>query len=486
MHPALIVLFCLLGIFVLLGIVCAVRAAAVKKKPAGTKPAIRWTEAEAKLYADRLCEMIRIPTVSKKQGEDYPEFLRLQDTMRKLFPLVFEKAERHDLDGNILLRIPGSAPDRGGVLLMGHQDVVPATQKEWTVEPYAGIIKDGCIWGRGAMDCKSTLSCEFSAVEELLRDGFVPKEDLWLFSARNEENSGGGSELAAAYLKEKGYKINVVMDEGGAVIGGLLPGMEAQCSAIGLVEKGFCNVKFIAKGAGGHASTPPRNTPVVRLAKFIAAAEKKSLFQKKMVTPIPEMFAAVTPYLPFYFRFVLANLWLFRPLLTAALPMFSPMAGAFLQTTAAFTMCGGSDTPNVLPDEAYVIANLRPSVHQNAEKSIAALQKLAKKYDIETEVLMARNASNTSSPTGAEFRFLAQCIREALPDTVVTPYLMTGGTDSRAFELVCKNVLRFTPTRLTPEQLAAMHAANENIGVEALAEGVKFYRYYLEKMNERP
>ena len=254
---------------------------------------------------------------------------------------------------------------------------------------------------------------------------------------------------------------------------------------MGVVEKGFVNLKFTARSQGGHSSTPPKNTPIARLSKFVAEVEKKDLFQKKMVTPVPEMFTAVAPYLPFYFRFLLGNLWLFKGLVARVLPMVSPMAGAFVKTTAAFTMSGGSEAANVLPDKAWVICNMRPSVHQNAEESIAAIKKIAEKYDIETEVLYARDASATTNVTGEEFRFLTDCIAKCFPDTVVTPYMMTGGTDSRRFEIVCDNVLRFTPTRLTPQQLAAMHAANENIGVQALAEGVKTYKYYLKRYNAR-
>lgn len=485
MNVFMILLFCLLGLIVLLGLICAVRAVLMKKTLKNAAPAIGWTKEEETLYADRLCQMVRHPTISKKQDEDYPEFLDYQKTLRRLFPLVFEKSEDHSLSGNLLLRIPGAAPKNGGVLLMGHQDVVPANQKEWTVDPFAGIVKDGCVWGRGAMDCKSTVCCEFSAVEELLAEGFLPKEDLWLFSSRNEENSGGGVEAAVEYLKAHNVRLNVVMDEGGAVIGGVFPGLKHPCAAVGIVEKGFCNVKFIARGAGGHASTPPKNSPVARLSKFVAAAEKKNLFRREMHTPIPEMFAAIAPYLPFYFRFVLCNLWLWKGAVTRLLPLFSPMAGAFVSTTAAFTMSGASTAPNVLPDEAWIVANVRPSIHQNAEASIEALRTLAKKYDVETKVLMARDASNVSDPRSDEFRFLTRCLSEAFPDAVPTPYLMTGGTDSRQFEKICDHVLRISPTRLTQEQLDAMHAANENIGVSALAEGVKFYKYYLERMNER-
>ena len=449
-----------------------------------TKPAISWTKEEEAKYAADLSEMVKIPTVSKKQEEEYPDFLRFQQKLQELFPRFFAASECHDVSGNILRRIPGTDPKRGALLLMGHQDVVPAAgQTGWTVDPFSGEIRDGCVWGRGAMDCKSTVCCELEAIEALLREGFTFREDLWFFSARNEENSGGGSDAAAAYLKKKGIRLNVVIDEGGAVVDGMFPGMKAPISGIGVVEKGFVNLKFTARGSGGHSSTPPKNTPIAQLSKFIAEVERKNVFKKALVSPIPEMFAGIAPHLPVYLRIPLGNLKVFGWLVKRVIPMVSSMAAAFVQTTAAFTMSGGSEAPNVLPDSAWVICNMRPSVHQNAKESIAAIKKYADKYGVETEVLYARDASAVTDCNGREFKFLAKCIEECMPDTVVSPYMMTGGTDSRRFETVCDNVLRFTPTRLTPQQIAAMHAANENIGVSALAEGVKTYEYYIRKYN---
>ena len=480
----LVIILCILAVLFVLFAVCAVRAARLKKTLPDVKSAISWTPEEEAKYASDLSALVKIPTVSKKQEEEYPDFLVFQEKLKELFPLFFAKAENHDIEGNLLRHIPGSDPKRGAMLLMGHQDVVPAEgQTGWQRDPFSGEIADGCVWGRGAMDCKSTLCCELEAVEELLRAGYEFKEDFWFFAARNEENSGGGSDAAAQYLKNKGIRLNVVMDEGGAVVDNMIPGLKYPASGVGVVEKGFVNVKFIARSAGGHASTPPKNTPIARLSAFVTEVEKKDVFKKKMVTPIPEMFGYVTPYLPFVFRFMLGNLWLFKGLVTRVLAMVSPMAGALVKTTAAFTMSGGSAAANVLPDEAWIICNMRPSVHQNADESVAAIKKIADKYDIETEVLYKRDASAVTDTGSDEFRFLMDCISACLPDTVPTPYMMTGGTDSRRFEIVCDNVLRFTPPRLTPAQIAAMHAANENVGVKALAEGVKTYKYYIEKYN---
>ncbi len=479
MKYVLFALLAIVALVVLVLLVCVIRAAKVKQKPVERKSAISWTKEEEDKYATALSEMVKVPTVSKNKGEDYSDFLKLQAVMEKLYPNIFAKLEKHDFEGNILRLWKGSNPSKGAILLLGHQDVVPVAEKEWTRDPFSGEIADGCVHGRGAMDCKSTLSAEWSAVEELLAEGFTPEEDIWLFSSVNEEISGAGAPDAAKYLKEKGIRLNAVLDEGGAVIGNVFPGLSKQCAAIGIVEKGFCNLKFVAKGAGGHSSTPPKNTPMARLAMFMAEVEKTDPFKRELVSPIPEMFTSLAGHLIFPLRLVMSNLWLFKGLLAKVLPSFSPMAGAFVRTTCAFTMAQGSEAPNVIPDEAYVICNIRPSVHQKAQESIEVLRSIAKKYDIETEVMLSRDPSNVADCEGKEFLYLKKCIEETFPDVVPIPYLMTGGTDCRQFELVSDNCLRFTPTRLTPEQLAAMHAANESIGVSALAEGVKFYKYYI-------
>lgn len=476
--PVAVVLV-IVAVIVILPAVCLIRTIINKKELPDVAPEISYTPEEEKHYAENLSAMIKVPTISKKEGEEYGDFLKLQEKMSELFPLIFSKLEVHDIEGNMLRLWKGKNPSKGAFLLMGHQDVVPADQAGWTRDPFSGAIEGGMVHGRGAMDCKSTLCCIFSAVEELLSEGYQPEEDIWLFSSKNEENSGGGVEAAVEYLKNKGIRLNFVMDEGGAVVTGIFPGLSAPCAAIGVVEKGFCNVKFIAKSAGGHASTPPKNSPIVRLSKFICEVEKTDPFKKELATPVPEMLKSVSPYLSFPMRFALSNTWLFNGIIKKVFAAISGQTKAFISSTAAFTMSGGSTAENVLPDEAYVIANIRPSTVQNASESIDVLRKIAAKYDIETEIMMARDASAVSNPYSTEMNYLKSCLNACMPDCVVTPYLMTGGTDSRQFELICDNVLRICPTRLTSDQLAAMHAANENINTDALAEGVKVYKYII-------
>ena len=374
MPVPVIILLCVLGALALLCAVCAVRAARMKKTLPDTPAAVSWTDKEAEKYAEDLSEMVKIPTVSRKQEEDYPDFLVFQKKLEELFPLFFARAENHDISGNILRKLPGKDPKRGALLLMGHQDVVPAEgQSGWEKPPFSGEIENGCVWGRGAMDCKSTVCCELEAIEELLKEGFTFNEDLWFFSARNEENSGGGSDAAAAWLKEQGIRLNVVLDEGGAVVMDMFPGLKAPASGVGVVEKGYVNLKFTARSAGGHASTPPKNSPIARLSKFVAEAEKKNVFKQKMVSPVPEMFAAISPYLPFYFRFVLGNLWLFQPLVLKIMKG-NAETGAMIRSTVALTKLEGSDTINVIPNKAVAGFSVRVAPWDSPDDLIAQIK----------------------------------------------------------------------------------------------------------------
>jgi carboxypeptidase PM20D1 len=449
-----------------------------KKARKLTDEKIHLTEKEQLEYAERLAEMIKCRTVSVKGSYDDAEFAKLRDVVENLFPLVHQKAEKMILDDDCwIFKIEGKDKSRN-IMLMSHHDVVDATG-EWEHDGFSGEIADGAVHGRGAMDCKSTVFSEFQAIEELLAEGFVPPCDVYLATAVDEEISGDGAPKLVNYLKSKGVHLDVAMDEGGAILKDQLPTMEGWCAAIGILEKGYIDLKVIAKGKGGHSSTPKSNSPLARLSKFVADIEKDKPFKAEISGPVYAMLNEAAPYLGFPLRMVLGNMWLFKGLLTKVLPMVSPMCNAFVKTTFCCTMAEGSQTPNVIPSEAYVVCNLRPSPHQNAEQSLEVLKKYADKYDLEFEIIHSRSASGCVDYKGEEFGYLKKCLNECYPDASVIPYLMTGGTDCRHYEDVADNCLRFCPIKMSNEQLAAMHAANESIGVWEVANCVKFYKYYI-------
>ncbi len=479
MKTATIIILCLAALIVLLLLIAVINAVRIKAKPNDRKSAAPYTKEDEAKYARILSDMIKVPTVSAAEGDDLTEFYKLHGVMAEHFPLIFSRLEKIDIDGNLLFKWKGKNSDLEGVLLMGHQDVVPAAELNWEHDPFSGDIENGKVHGRGAMDCKCTVMAEFAAVEELLAEGFEPERDVYLACSVNEEISGGGAEKTIKYLKDNGIHLACVMDEGGAIVGGILPGMSSLCAAVGVVEKGSTNIKFKAHGKGGHSSTPPKKTPIARLSAFVSKVEKKNPFDLKFTPVVEEMFRYVAPYLTFPLRLVLGNVWLFKPLILFVVPKVSAQAEAFFRTTVVFTMSGGSKAPNVIPDEAYVIANIRPSIQQSSEECVEILRKMAAKYDIETEVLIGTSASKVSSIESEEFLYLKKCVEECCPQVCFTPYYMTGGTDCRKYYEVCDNCLRFCPIRMNDQQMSAMHAANENIDTDAVAEGVKFYKYFI-------
>ncbi len=434
---------------------------------------------ELKIAAEKLGAMIRIPTVSKHEHEDLSQFYLFHQELEKLFPLIHEKLEKTVLNGTLLYRWKGADEKKLPVLFMGHQDVVPASDEGWSVPAFSGMEKDGCLYGRGALDCKGTMYVQLQAVEELLEEGFVPPCDVYLEYSINEETGGDGAAAAMRYLRDRGIRFAFVMDEGGAVIDEAVPGMNQPYAVIGVTEKGYMDVKITARGKGGHSSTPPRNTPAARLFAFANEIERKRPFQKKMIPEVREMFRRMAPAFSFPLRFLLGNLWLTKPLVMAAMPRVSPFGEALMATTCCFTQMRGSDAANVIPKEPYLIANLRCSVHQNCEESLNVLKKYGKKYDLDFEVLLSRDASPVSDIHSDAYGFVEKTIRTHFPDAGVAPYLIMGGTDCRHFHALTDTALRFAPVRMTNAQNASCHAVDENVTIASLAEGVRFYKRLL-------
>ena len=433
-----------------------------------------------KIAEEKLGAMIRIPTVSKHEHEDLSQFSLYHQELEKLFPLIHEKLEKAVLNGTLIYHWKGADTSKLPVLFMGHQDVVPASDEGWSVPAYSGVVKDGCLYGRGTLDCKGTMYVQLQAVEELLAEGFVPPCDVYLEYSINEETGGDGAAAAMRYLRDKGIRFAFVLDEGGAVIDEAVPGMDKPYAVLGVTEKGYMDVKITARGKGGHSSTPPRHTPAARLFAFANEIERKRPFKKKMLPEVKEMFRQMAPAFSFPLRFLLGNLWLTKPLVMAVMPMVSPFGEALMATTCCFTMMKGSDAANVIPKEPYLIANLRCSVHQNCEESLNVLKKYGKKYDLEFEVLLSRDASPVSDIHSAAYGFVEKTIRAHFPDAGVAPYLIMGGTDCRHFHALSDTALRFAPVRMSNAQNASCHAVDENVTLSALVEGVAFYKRLLQ------
>ena len=240
-------------------------------------------------------------------------------------------------------------------------------------------------------------------------------------------------------------------------------------------------MKFTAHGTGGHASAPGKNTPLVRLGKFMVDVEKHNPFKKQFNPTAKEMFRRMAPNMVFYMKMIFANMWLFEGLLSKILSSISSAGGAMIQTTLAFTKAQGSEGFNVLPQEAWVTGNMRYIPHQDSEESIALIAAIAKKYDIETEVIYKDSACPVVDYNGAPFKLVEAVAAEVYPGVGICPYVMTGGTDAKFYRDISDHCLRFAPLYITDQQYKSIHALNENICKGTLPKGVDFYKMMIQR-----
>ncbi len=432
-------------------------------------------EARARLYATYLQRLLQAETISSVQNEKSDKFYHFHQIMEAAYPLLHQRCEKHDFDGSLLFHWKGASA-QDPILLMNHLDVVEA-EGAWIHAPFGGEIADGRIYGRGAIDDKGPLFVMYQAVEELLSEGFTPPCDIYLASACTEEIAGTGAQKTAQWLKENGIRLRFLLDEGGMVVDHPMAGVNGIHAMVGVLEKGNGNVKFIARSGGGHASAPPKKTPLVRLGRMMASMEDHYPLRVELPAPLLEMLRRLTPYVPYAFRLVTANLWLFKPLLKILVTK-APQLAAMSRTTVAFTTAKGSNGYNVLPQEAFVTANIRYSHHQAVEETHRILQDFAKKYDVETEVINAESPAPVVDYTSPEFRLIEETIQAVYPGVSVSPYVMTGGTDARFYKDLTDSALRFAPLYITADQLSRVHG----IFIRTLPFGVDFYKKLLKRL----
>ena len=431
------------------------------------------------LYAHNLSRLIQVETISVKNQTDTTKFYKFHDALREVFPNLFKVCTFEDFNGTFLMHWKGKT-DQAPIMLMNHHDVVEANGT-WTHEPFSGEIADGKLWGRGTLDTKGGLWAMMQAADELAAEGITPDRDIYFFSACTEESDGSGAMAVSKILEERGLKFFMVLDEGGFILDEPIPGAKGQYAVVGLGEKGCADLKFIAHSRGGHASIPPKDTPLVRLGKFMAAVEKTHLFDTEMAPVIHGTFQSLSSTMSGPLKFILKNSRIFQPLLVKVMPMVSPTAAALLRTTVAFTMASGSEGTNVLPQEAWVVANMRYSHHQGGKSSIEAISNLAKKFDIETVVLEPGVDSPVSDHNSDAYKLVEKAVADTFDNVRTAPYIMTAASDSRFMWRVSDNCLRFAPFAITSEQLAGVHGIDENVSLSALAPAVDFYRYIITK-----
>ena len=463
--------------------VVLVRAALVGNVPA-PEPRVNIT-VDADRAARHLSGALRFRTIASADGTaNKAEFMRLQDYLVATYPLTHARLVRETINGASLL-YEWKGKDRGNapIVLMGHIDVVPVgpgSESRWTRPPYAGAISDGFVYGRGALDDKSAVIAILDAVEQLLQERFSPSRTIYLAFGADEEVGGehGAGEIVRL-LQERGVgEPAMVLDEGGALIAGQVPGVAGPAAMIGIAEKGYLTLELSAEGPSGHSSTPLVPTQIGRVSAAIARLETHP-FPGRLEAPALEMLRAITPGQPFGRRLVLANLWLFGPLVTQQM-LSSPDLATIVRTTTAPTIFNAGDTENVLPAKARAIVNFQILTGDSIETVVARVKKTIADPAIEVQplpVAFATDPSPVSDVSGSAFAVLAKTARQTLGETspLIVPFL-TGPTDSRYWSKAnVRNVFRFTPFLYERGWMSRAHGTDERISVQAFADGVRFY-----------
>ncbi|MCL1831217.1 MAG: M20/M25/M40 family metallo-hydrolase, partial [Oscillospiraceae bacterium] len=391
------ILITVIALVVLLLATLIARALAFRPKDSIAVYPKEW-EIDSNRVALHLSEMVQCRTVSSNDERlvDVDEFDRFRTLLPTMYPKVHEVATVESIGATGLLYTIKGVQDSSPTVLMSHYDVVPALEQYWDVAPFSGLITDNAVHGRGTLDTKGTLCGIMESLEALLNTGFSPKNDILLAFSGDEEIAGESAPAIVAELKKRNIRPAMVVDEGGAVVENMFPGVAVPTALIGTAEKGMLDLKLKVKSKGGHASSPPPHTPVGILADAIVKIENKP-FKFTLTPPVKTLLDTLGRHSSFFYRLIFANLWLFTPVLDLLCKKTGGELNAMMRTTCAFTMMEGSNATNVIPPEASIGANLRIISGESYESSVEKLKRNAKNDDIEFEVVYAMNPSSSSS-----------------------------------------------------------------------------------------
>ncbi|WP_346621101.1 M20/M25/M40 family metallo-hydrolase [Blastococcus montanus] len=446
-------------------------------------PPVDLTGLDADAAAGRLAELIRIPTVSSRDRADVDEaaFERFRARLAELYPRTHDALEREQLgDGALLYRWPGTEePDP--LVLMAHYDVVPVAGQEWSRDPFSGVVEDGCVHGRGAIDDKGSMVAILEAVEALVADGFTPRRDVYLSFGNDEEIAGVGARLAVEAFTARGIRPWAVVDEGGAVVSGVFPGVPGQTAVIGLAEKGLLDVELVTTDAGGHASAPVRGGAPARLARAILRIEDDP-FPARLHDVVLGMIDALGRHAPIDYRALFAHAGYLRPALAQVLSKASREANALVRTTVAITQLEGSRARNVLATRARAHANIRIALGETVESTVDRLRRVIDDPSVDLRVVSGNDPSPVSRADNEAFALISAAVRSVYPEAAVAPYVMVQASDARHFSQISDSVYRFMPFDLSTDELATLHAADERISVAALHRGAGFFRHLIRSL----
>ena len=472
--------FTILALFGILTTVILIRVAGFNSRQIQSEP-LQAIGVDRAALVKRLSEAIRFKTLSLQEPahSNPDEFLQLHAFIDRSFPRLHQSLNKETVGGySLLYTWLGKDKRLKPLLLMAHMDVVPveaATESSWHQPPFSGRVADGFIWGRGAMDNKASVMGLLEAVEHLLESGFEPQRTVYLAFGHDEEIGGNdGAAKIAGLLHSRGVELEYVLDEGLNIFNGIVPGISAPVALIGVAEKGYLTLQLTAESPGGHSSAPSEHTAITVISRSLQRLEARP-FPTRLSEPTREMFEFLGPEMSWTKRLALANLWLFDPLLKNQLTR-SPLTNALVRTTMTPTIFHAGVKENALPTKASAVINLRLAPGETVAGAIAHVRAAIDDPSVGVSPLAVQmGPSSVSDIQSPSFAWVHRTIRQTAPQALVAPALLVAATDSRHYQALTKNIFRFLPITLGPDDTKRYHGIDERIAIEDYERCVSFY-----------
>lgn len=502
------ILLLILGILIVLIIVLLIKTFTYPFKKINATATEGWKVTRNDSAIQRFSNGIKIATISTGELGDfnYSTFDAFKEYLKKSYPELYHNTENYEVNKyGLVFKLKGSQPNLEPVLFLSHMDVVPPgdadvknneenifrpndkalpritkVAEDWDYAPFSGVVANGRIYGRGAIDMKGMLFSLLESMTSLIKSGHVPQRDIYLAFGFDEEVGGQkGAVQIADHFKKLGLKFDAVYDEGGLILEkGSVKGIDSDVAVIGCAEKGFLSAKIKVKGLGGHSSMPPMESAIGKAAIIMQRLEKSQM--KPEITPlIKEFFDTIGGAMPFTSRLAISNQWLLKSLLLSQLEK-NNSTNALIRTTTALTMMKGSDAPNVLSPEVEFVVNFRILPGNTIKDVKQHIAEATKGFDVEVEEIDNTREASAVSPTNTKaFQLIQAGIKEVYPDAIAAPYLTMAATDAYKYQIVSKNIYRFMPIKINSSEQQSIHSTNEYLSIENYMKMIRYFEFIM-------
>ena len=481
-----------LGAIAGVGISMVRAATTYKANPVSDNANLQKENVDVDRFIKNLSDAIKIPTIANRDESivDWSTFDDFRAFLEKAYPLIHENLEKQVISTRSLMyHWKSEHPEKEPVCLLSHQDVVPVTpgtEEDWKYPAFGGEVAEDFLWGRGAIDMKNHLIGVMEAVETLLEEGYVPERDVYLCFGHNEEvmaeDETCGADCMMRWFKEKGIKLDSVLDEGGAILEAKVDKViDGHLAGVGIAEKGHVDFEISVNAKGGHSSQPPKHSALGELSRIICKLENNQ-FKAELTPQLYSLFNEIGKNTTYPVRCVMSNLPVLKPLITKICSNIPPVA-SMMRTTTAVTMSNGSPAPNVLPQKASAVVNFRIMPGQTIDDVEKHIRKCAGPK-AEIRLISGKNPSKISPTDSRAFKVIEEICKSMDPKAIVAPYLVMGGTDARQYEDVCDNIYRYSPFLMDTALLLTTHGTNERIPVSSLEDGVAFFKRYIRALTK--